>query len=129
MSIDRKIEGMYLHRFDVQEYEKRGKQINVSVSIDTYAMLKALSDHFRDSLSGFADDILSEQVGEILRKIADYDDGDAQSLFQKASDIVKEEAAKLGDDDPWSRWNPKGNAMLAERYGDEGVPAPRKVKK
>lgn len=108
------IESHYSAKGQEETYPDRIRQINISVSIDTYAMLKVQAEHFGESLSSFCANELYDFSFDVLKEVSEIRKSDADLFIQNASLEAEEEAQKQGLKKFDSYWN------LVQKWKKEG---------
>lgn len=82
----------------------RIRQINISVSIDAYAMLKAQSEHFGQSLSAYCADALNHLTHDVLGEVNKISNRDFNRLLSAAGKVASDEAKLRGITDFVDYW-------------------------
>lgn len=122
--LEKIVDEHYLNKHLAADHEKRGRQVNISVSIETYAMLKAQSDHFGYTLSSYCATILDDAIYAVLKRVNENDGEDMKSLVSVALKETKNEYSKIGEQLPmWTRWDmfsPEKQQQMADYQAATG---------
>lgn len=104
--LEKIVDEHYLSKHLAADYEKRGRQVNISLSIETFAMLKAQSEHFGYTLSSYCATILDDAIYSVLKRVSANDGADVKALVAAALKETKNEYSKIGEQLPmWTRWD------------------------
>lgn len=104
--LEKIVDEHYLSKHLAADYEKRGRQVNISLSIETFAMLKAQSEHFGYTLSSYCATILDDAIYAVLKRVSENDGADVKALVAAALKETKNEYSKIGEQLPmWTRWD------------------------